>query len=232
MSISSSAGFSAKHETKRKISSMLQQDRLEPLIGTIIADPFIHACWVNTFSFLEYVGFRKIIKSQKAEALTGTILTHAVEEGRHALGLKKLAIRLGGPAFDLYAPETMLCGEEAETYFQDLDAACDEAFSERSAEDRARLGYYAVTFLVEKRALRVYGLYKKGLGESPVASKLDGLLAEETRHLSDVESWLFSADTGFSAKSDQLAAIETALYERFIDALSRDLARRNAPALA
>jgi hypothetical protein len=211
---------------------MLQQDRLEPLIGTIIADPFIHACWVNTFSFLEYVGFRKIIKSQKAEALSSTILTHAVEEGRHALGLKKLAIRIGGPAFDRYAPETLLCGEEAENYFQDLDAACEEAFSDCADDERARLSYYTVTFLVEKRALRVYGLYKKALGDSPVAGKLDGLLAEETRHLSDVESWLFSADTGFSAKSDQLTAIETALYERFIDALSRELSQRNAPALA
>jgi hypothetical protein len=204
---------------------MLQQDRLEPLIGTIVADSFLHACWVNTFSFLEYVGFRKIIKSQDAQTLTGTILGHAVEEGRHALGLKKLAVRIGGPAFDSYAPETLLCGEEAEKYFQDLDAACEQAFSDRPEAERARLCYAAVTWLVERRALRVYGIYKKALGASPIADKLDGLLAEEVKHLEEVEAWLFSGPTGFAAHSDKLTAIETALYEKFIDALHHDLTR-------
>lgn len=211
---------------------MLAHDRLDALIGTIIADPALHARWVNTFSFLEYVGFRKIIKSQRAETLSTMILNHAVEEGRHALGLKKLAVRLGGPNFDSYAPECLLCGEAAERYFQDLDAACDEAFSDRSDSERARLGYYAVTWLVERRALRVYEIYKKALGQSPIAGKLDGLLAEEVKHLAEVETRLYTGDTGFTARSDQLSALEAALYDRFTDALMRDLAQYSAPALA
>jgi hypothetical protein len=48
--------------------------------------------------------------------LTAAILGHACEEGRHALGLKKLAVKLGGAEFDSYAPEAVLCGEEAEAY--------------------------------------------------------------------------------------------------------------------
>ena len=115
---------------------MQTQDRLEDLIGAIVADPALHARWLNTFSYLEYVGFRKIVKSQRAEALTAAILGHACEEGRHALGLKKLAVKLGGSAFDSYAPEALLCGEEAEAYFQELDQSCDEAFADRSADER------------------------------------------------------------------------------------------------
>src|ERR1700730_12813184 len=75
---------------------MQTQDRLEDLIGAIVPDPALHARWLNTFSYLEYVGFRKIVKSQLAEVLAAAILGHACEEGRHALGLKKLAIKLGG----------------------------------------------------------------------------------------------------------------------------------------
>ena len=108
---------------------MQTQDRLEDLIGAIVADPALHARWLNTLSYLEYVGFRKIVKSQRAEVLTAAILGHACEEGRHALGLKKLAIKLGGVQFDSYAPEVLLCGEEAAAYFQGLDKACDEAFA-------------------------------------------------------------------------------------------------------
>ena len=59
---------------------MQTQDRLEDLIGAIVADPALHARWLNTFSYLEYVGFRKIVKSQRAEVLTAAILGHACEK--------------------------------------------------------------------------------------------------------------------------------------------------------
>ena len=53
---------------------MQTQDRLEDLIGAVVADTALHARWLNTFSYLEYVGFRKIVKSQRAEVLTAAIL--------------------------------------------------------------------------------------------------------------------------------------------------------------
>ena len=203
---------------------MQTQDRLDNLVGRIVADQALHARWLNTFSYLEYVGFRKIVKSQRAEVLTAAILGHACEEGRHALGLKKLAVKLGGAFFDSYAPETLLCGEEAEAYFQDLDRSCDEAFADRAGEERARLAYGYVTWLVERRALEVYGLYKKALGDSEIARKLGSLLAEETKHLSDVEALLQAADPDFAARSKRFEAVENALYDVFIAALTKTLA--------
>jgi hypothetical protein len=211
---------------------MQTQDRLESLIGAVVADPALHARWLNTFSYLEYVGFRKIVKSQRTEVLTAAILGHACEEGRHALGLKKLAIKLGGAQFDSYTPEVLLCGEEAEAYFQDLDKACDEAFADRSNEERAKLTYCYVTWLVERRALDVYGIYKKALGDSDIARKLGGLLAEETKHLADVEALLRAGDPEFSTRSKEFEAVEATLYQNFINALSRELARDAAIAAA
>jgi hypothetical protein len=204
---------------------MHTQDPLEDLIGAIVADPALHARWLNTFSYLEYVGFRKIVKSQRAEVLTAAILGHACEEGRHALGLKKLAIKLGGAQFDSYAPEALLCGEEAKAYFQDLDKACDEGFADRSNEERAKLTYCYVTWLVERRALEVYQIYKRALGESEIARKLGGLLAEETKHLADVEAVLRIGDPEFSSRSKEFEAVEAALYQNFIGVLTRELAR-------
>ena len=208
------------------------KDRLEASVNAIVADPLLHARWLNTFSFLEYVGFRKIVKSQRAEVLTSAVLTHALEEGRHALGLKKLAIKLGGPDFDSYAAEALLCGEEAEAYFQELDGACDEAFAERAEAERAKLVYCYVTWLVERRALDVYGVYKRALAVTEIARKLDGLLAEEVKHLADVEAWLHASDADFATRSRQFEAIEAKLYERFIDALDRELAQRKTLATA
>ena len=200
---------------------------LEGLISQIVADPALHARWLNTFSYLEYVGFRKIVKSQRAEVLTAAILGHACEEGRHALGLKKLAVKLGGAGFDSYAPQVLLCGEEAEAYFQDLDQSCDEAFADRSADERVRLAYGYVTWLVERRALDVYGLYKDALGDSEIARKLGGLLAEETKHLSDIETLLQAADPAFSTRSKEFEALENSLYEVFLAALTKALAQES-----
>ena len=204
---------------------MQTQDRLEDLIGAVVADPALHARWLNTFSYLEYVGFRKIVKSQRAEVLTAAILGHACEEGRHALGLKRLAIKLGGAEFDSYAPEALLCGEEAEAYFQDLDKACDEVFAGRSEAERGKLTYCYVTWLVERRALDAYQIYKSALGESEIARKLGGLLAEEIKHLADVEAVLHAGNPEFSTRSKEFEAVEAALYQNFVGALTRELAR-------
>jgi hypothetical protein len=210
---------------QRKEAPMNPHSRLEACIGAIVADDALHARWLHTFSYLEYVGFRKIVKSQRAEALTAEILTHALEEGRHALGLKKIALKIGGEAFANYAPETMLCGDEAEDYFQSLDGACDEAFADRPEALRAKLVYCYVTWLIERRALQVYGLYKDALGSSPVAGRIAGLLMEEEKHLSDVEAEIGAADPDFATRAPKLEAIEATLYERFIDALVAALAR-------
>ncbi|MGQ0445207.1 MAG: hypothetical protein ACT4O2_08815 [Beijerinckiaceae bacterium] len=210
---------------------MLTQHRLEDLVDRIVSDPALHARWLNTFSYLEYVGFRKIVKSQRAEGLTAAILGHACEEGRHALGLKKLAMKLGGAEFDSYGADVLLCGAEAASYFQDLDKTCEEAFADRSEPERAKLTYSYVTWLVERRALDVYNIYRRALGDSETARKLGGLLAEETKHLADVEAVLDMCDPEFSTRSKEFEVAEAVLYQSFVDALARELTRDAASAV-
>ncbi|WP_020175334.1 hypothetical protein [Methyloferula stellata] len=202
---------------------MSSQDRFEALVARVVADPKLHARWLNTFSFLEYVGFRKIVKSQKAEALSAEVLAHALEEGRHALSLKKLAIKIGGKSFESYAPEALLCGEAAEDYFQTLDHACDEALSDQTEDVRAALVYLYVTWLVEIRALDVYTQYRKALAAMPGVQALDGLLAEEEQHLSRVSGELQKRDPDFAARSKVFSALEAALYEKILGAFEAEV---------
>ncbi|HEY1735281.1 MAG TPA: hypothetical protein VGG12_01415, partial [Methylovirgula sp.] len=158
---------------------MKGQPKLEDLVAIVAKDPRLHARWLNTFSFLEYIGFRKIVKSQRAETLNSIVLGHAIEEGRHALRLKKLAIQIGGKDFENYTPNLLICGEEAEDYFQSLDRDCEAQFADRSETDRPKLTYHYVTWLIERRALDVYGVYQKAVKGTIVAEKLKGLVAEE-----------------------------------------------------
>lgn len=207
---------------------MSLEQRFATLVAQVVADPHLHARWLNTFSFLEYVGFRKIVKSQKAEALSAETLAHALEEGRHAMSLKKLAMKIGGKSFDSYTPDAMLCGEEAEDYFQTLDHACDEALANLGEDQRSALVYLYVTWLVEVRALEVYGVYRKALASVPGMQSLDGLLAEEEQHLSRVSSELRKRDPGFAARSKEFSLLETALYEKILSAFETEVTARTS----
>jgi hypothetical protein len=211
---------------------MSVSSRFETLVARVVADPQLHARWVNTFSFLEYVGFRKIVKSQRAETLSAEVLAHALEEGRHAMSLKKLALKIGGKAFDSYAPEALLCGEEAEGYFQTLDHTCDEALQDQSEEQRAALVYLYVTWLVEIRALEVYSIYGKAIAPFGGAQGLDGLLAEETQHLSRVASELQKRDPDFAMRSKSFSALEAELYEKVLSAFEVEIAHSTVPLMA
>ena len=77
---------------------------------------------------------------------------------------------------------------------------------------------------------RRYGIYKNALGKSEIARKLGGLLAEETKHLSDIEAFLQAGDPDFATKSKEFKSVETSLYETFLVALTKELTRAPAGA--
>lgn len=195
---------------------------LEMLLPKIVSDPDLHGRWLNTFSYLEYIGFRKIVKSQTAENLDVETLGHAVEESRHALLLKKLAIQIGGSKFKKYSPSALLCGQQAEFYFQLLDRTCENHI-EPASENKARLTYLYVTWLVELRALSVYRLYQNALEAVGVKPSLTGLLAEEDKHLADVEQELLKSDPDFHSRGLALRRVEDELYQAYLLALNHEL---------
>ncbi len=62
---------------------------LNNILPTIIAQPQLHARWLNTLSLMENTGARKISASEDPVTVTYIILKHAAEEHRHAFYLKK-----------------------------------------------------------------------------------------------------------------------------------------------
>lgn len=188
----------------------------------IVKNQELHAKWLNTASYLEYIGFRKIVKSQQASSLDIETMKHMIEEGRHALLLKNLAIRTGGSRFNDYSEDSLLCGREAETYIQSLDRACEEVVSTHLTPPlRSRMAYLYVTWLIERRALTVYELYQSTLRNAGWKPNLTGLLAEELGHLASVEEELRKDDPTFKERSSRLESMEAALYSRFICAIRK-----------
>lgn len=195
---------------------------IDQLMQRIVADTDTHARWLNTLSYLEYIGFRKILKSQSAEMMTHATLLHANEEGRHALMLKNISLKVGGEKFDSYQPQTLLCGREAEDYFQSVDDGTEMLLSQVASGDKlTRLAYFTVTWLVEVRALEVYGAYMEALKGAGIASPIAGLLKEEERHLQEVNEEI--AGLLPDELRAKLKSMESLCYTKYMKILEREL---------
>jgi rubrerythrin len=205
----------------------------------LVENPVQHARVLNTFSYLEYIGFRKIIKSQPANRMTLQVLAHAGEEARHAMILKKMALRLTSSlsatakddsAVLTYAETDISSGQAASDYFQQLDRyVADDLARAVLTSECGELTYFYVTWLIEIRALSVYSDYVSVVSADGSSTALEGLIAEEDRHLEYVTERLSARDPDFSKRSEKLKAVEHELFQQFFQSLIQDSDRAQNP---
>lgn len=148
---------------------------LESFLESIIKNNHQHACWLNSLAYLEYRGFRKIIRSQRTSEISVDTLKHIQEEVRHSLILKNLAIKVGGEDFSSFTDKTMLSGTDFKNYFYNLDLAVSELNLENN--------YHAVTIAIEERALEVYQLYERLLRKNEAGISIQTIINDEEGHL-------------------------------------------------
>jgi len=199
---------------------------LASLLSRVAAKPILHARFLNTLSLLEYVGARKIYKSQPAGRFSVELLEHVVEEGRHALVLKKLALRLGGDAVKAYDGDALLAGAEATRYMQTLDRAAEADLAASGfpvGEARTWINYLLTTLLIEERADSVYPVYEPvlaALGHGLVAA---GIVAEEKRHLREVFESLAQHDPSHRERLERLRPVEQRAFATLVAAWSKEV---------
>lgn len=191
------------------------------LIQKIVLTPENHARWLNTLSFLEHIGSRKIIKSQKSEKLDLMVLEHIAEETRHAFYIKKLAQKISPDTCPTYEEDYLLAGNNAEKYFQQLDQKISEILSRQYAgQGISLLTYLYVTLLVEERAIGVYRVYETVLEENHFAISVKPILAEEQRHLKQMRELLSEYDAHYEVNHKQFQDIECTFYHLLMEQLN------------
>ena len=183
----------------------------------IVADPSIHARFLNTLSRLEYVGARKLMKSQDSGDLSKDTLQHLVEETRHAWMLKKLACRLDSSVAAGFSAELTVAGDEGEAYFQALDAEVTKTvtLSDASELSLRKLHYLYTSWLVELRAVAFYSAYEPLLSKAQVPNVLSGILGDETHHLEAMQKSIEAADPLFKNNIAHLIETEATIFQRF-----------------
>ncbi len=201
---------------------------IETILDEIIEHPPLHGKWLNTLSFLEHVGTRKIHKTQSHPAMTDLVLRHASEEARHAHFFKRMSDRVAPDACPTYEFRYMLAGYPAYRFFQSLDSMVEKSLESEGAreetEDKpypfAFLCYLYVTTLIEERAGWLYPIYEERLKGKTSDISLGTVISEEERHLSDMYGALEAVDPRWKERMERFRAKESELYDRLFHSLT------------
>ena len=191
---------------------------MRSLLNKILSHPHSAPRFFNTLSLLEYIGARKILKSQNQENLSLELLTHMNEEIRHSMILKKMALKLSDGLCKTFEEHDLLCGKEAVHYFQTVDHAAEKQFGEKNFWKN----YLITTFLIEERANQLYPLLDEVLGELGLPKVMAGILKEEEKHLGLIQKWAGEVP-GLLSKIKELTPLENEAFGHFMDEVSIDM---------
>lgn len=202
-------------------------ERIASVLRHIFGDPCLAGRFLNTLSFLEYVGTRKILKSQRAETIDAVVLGHIAEEARHALSIKRLAMAVSPVPISTYEPEHLFVGVGAGRYFQELDHGVEADLGAlptiASASDGCSpLNYLYTTCLIEKRALSLYPPIEGILAGQGRPGTFASIVREEERHLAQVCRAIGELDPDVGPRTARLQQLEEGLFERFLSALEEE----------
>lgn len=185
---------------------------VETLLKKFTENSYSHACWLNSLSYLEYRGFRKIARSQTTEDITADILGHALEEVRHALYFKKLAIRVGGGKFNHYSTSTLIAESALKNYFYHLDFEVDKKMQSMENSKLKKSVYEFVTWLIEERAMSIYHTYNQILKANGFDFSLAPVIADEAKHLDEFRQISIDRLNAFNLDPQSLIALEDSLF--------------------
>ncbi len=213
-------------EAHTHLAEMASDKTLEALFRRIARIPKLHARFLNTVAMLEYIGARKIMKSQRSDLFDLGLLSHVSEETRHALLVKRMALKIDADAAATWSDEHTLCRREAERYIQTLDRAaedelksCGDFASFQHKAVGAHLNYLYTSLLIEERADVFYATYVKVLEEYSMAGILKSIIKDESKHLGQMVESIRKQDPLAKRRLPGLREVESAAFAEFEGAL-------------
>lgn len=204
-------------------------------LAQIVLNKELHTKWLNTLSFMEHAGARKISACEDPVTVDIIQLKHAAEEHRHAYYLKK-QIRKLEPDLDVcYRPAEMLAPVYTRQYLHHLDIHCSRYLKAQfglSGKDLRYAAYLFVTYVIEIRADELYPLYQEVLTAQQSRVTVKSIIAEEEGHLEEMTAMLERFDPDWQQHAGRLVAIEKQLFEEWFHALSQEVSADECPGVA
>ncbi len=195
---------------------------LHTLLSNIVKDNYLHAKWLNTLSFMENAGARKISASEHKEEVTLLILKHAAEEHRHAYYLKKQLAKLDESLCKTYQNSELLVPNHTRFYLNTLDVKVCRYLKEHfqlSGFDLKFAAYLFVTYAIEVRADELYPIYQSVLTENESKVTVKSIILEEEGHLEEMINQLNEFSPEWEKHATEVVKIEEAMFNDWMEAL-------------
>ncbi|EHQ30147.1 hypothetical protein [Mucilaginibacter paludis] len=199
---------------------------MENLLNTIVANPDLHARWLNTLSLMENTGARKISASEDTVNVTYIILKHAAEEHRHAFYLKKQIDKIGEGVCPTYAREFLLAPAQSKYYLNQLDVEVCRYLKRElklSGADLRFAAYLLVTYAIEVRADELYPIYQQALDNAGSKVNVKSIILEEEGHLEEMINQLKAFSPDWQLHADNAVVMERALFDQWIKGLGEEI---------
>lgn len=176
-----------------QLSSAPAQEELHTFFLRVIADPSLHATWLNALSFLENCGARAIAHCEHPTLVPKELLKHAAEEFRHAYFFKAQIQKVYPPGLPDYRFASMLGGIQTYHFFTRLHLTICRYLKEEWAlrgDSLREHAYLLVTYAIEKRAEEIYPAYQEALRAQNQPLSIVGIIRDEAHHLQEIEEGL------------------------------------------
>ena len=189
------------------------------ILKRLVENKELHARFLNTISLMEYMGARKIVKSQLERNIDSEVLAHMTEEIRHAQIFKKMALKLSDGHLKTYSDEYLLAGPEGRAYIQSVDQSVAAALQ----GENSYLNYLLSTLLIEERANQVYPYYAELMEPLGFSGHLRTIMREEENHLDQIKEALLGSNKIMSQQLEALRMIEQQAFDFMMTSVEANL---------
>ncbi|MDV3898624.1 hypothetical protein CMU05_13690 [Elizabethkingia anophelis] len=199
---------------------------MQKIIEAIIRNNEIHAKWLNTLSFMENAGARKISACENPVTVDLIQLKHAAEEHRHAYYLKKQILKLLPDYCINYRADEMLAQGYTRQYLHRLDMQTSRFLKDTFQLDGKALRYASylfVTYAIEVRADELYPVYQEALDKSKSRVMVKSIILEEEGHLEEMIQQLERFHADWENYAGEVLRIENELFQDWINAVGKEV---------
>ncbi|WP_374461480.1 hypothetical protein [Chryseobacterium taeanense] len=200
------------------------------LLEKIVQHNESHARWLNTLSYMENAGARKISACEHPSDVNLIQLKHAAEEHRHAYYLKKQILRVNSKICENYRNEELLASTSTKQYLHSLDIKTCKYLQQNFSLKKEELKYAAylfVTYAIEVRADKLYPVYQEILTKYSSKVMVKSIILEEEGHLEEMVSQLDKFSEDWRAHAECILKIENELHEHWIQSISQEMIEMN-----
>lgn len=198
------------------------------ILDKIVQNDEVHVKWLNTLSFMENAGARKISFCEHPTKVDLIQLKHAAEEHRHAYYLKKQIGKLDPEKCKTYEKEELLAAVATRQYLHSLDIkACRylQKVFDLSKEELKYAAYLFVTYAIEVRADELYPVYQDILTKRASKIMVKSIILEEEGHLEEMISQLNKFSDDWTIHAENVLIIEKELHQEWINAIMKEVSQ-------